>query len=238
MSYKPSIRMVPGPLWGMNLRRMLPKSRWQKIRHGLIQERGLRCQTCRKTEMQSKRIFAHEEWEYEATSSPAVAHLRGLTSNCWHGRAVQHFGATGNMVRSGELTAQAIEDTIEHFCRVNQVSRDAFNAHRAEARAEWTRFSKMKWKGDRGAFAALVIAADEKRRARLERAKKNTRRNTKIRRSTNGLISIQENHSKLRSTTTDIVALALYPRFRGNDDKNGPECLDVLDFSLRCYGRL
>lgn len=169
MAYKPSIRMVPGPLWGMNLRRMLPKSRWQKIRHGLIQERGLRCQTCGKTETESKRIFAHEEWEYETTSSPAVAHLRGLVLSCWHCHAVEHFGATNNMVLSGELTVQAIEDTIEHFCRVNQVGREVFDAHLAEARVEWTRLGKMDWKVDWGAFIALVTAADQKRRAKLER---------------------------------------------------------------------
>jgi hypothetical protein len=73
------------------------------------------------------------------------------------------------MVLSGELTPQAIEDTIEHFCRVNQVGRDAFEAHCVEARAEWTQLSKLEWTVDWGAFAALVTAAYEKRRAKLER---------------------------------------------------------------------
>src|ERR1700738_4583185 len=131
MSYKPAIRMVPYPLWGMNLHRMLPKSRWNKIRQELIAERGLKCQTCGKVETESKRIFAHEEWEYETKCAPATARLAGLKLSCWHCHAVEHFGGTGNMVASGELD-RAIKDTIEHFCRLNQVGPEEFNAHLAE----------------------------------------------------------------------------------------------------------
>lgn len=163
MSYNPSVRMVPRPLWGMNLRHKIPKSRWGKIRLGLIQERGLRCQTCGKTETESKHIFAHEEWQYETTCSPAVAHLKGLTLSCWHCHAVEHFGATGNMVLSGELTPRAIEDTIEHFCRVNQVDRDAFRRHGAEARAEWTRLNKLEWVIDWGPFQEEISKYEEHR---------------------------------------------------------------------------
>ncbi|MGA8498942.1 MAG: hypothetical protein WB764_25890 [Xanthobacteraceae bacterium] len=135
----------------------------------MIQERGLRCQTCGKTETESKHIFAHEEWEYVTTSSPAVAHLKALVLSCWHCHAVEHFGATQNMVLSGELTAQAIEDTIEHFCRLNQVGRDAFDVHRAEARAGWIGLSKLEWIVDWGSFGSLVAEVDQKRRQRRER---------------------------------------------------------------------
>src|SRR5215472_8642607 len=131
MSSKSAIRMVPGPLWGKNLRRMLPKSQWNKIRRNAITERGLECQTCGKIETESKRIFAHEEWEYDTGPTPAMARLKGLKLSCWHFHAVEHFGATGNMVRSGELTERAIEDTIRHFCRLNGVRRNEFQAQLA-----------------------------------------------------------------------------------------------------------
>lgn len=153
----------------MNLRRgrVIPKSRWQKIRQGLIKEHGLHCQTCGKTETESKRIFAHEEWEYVTTSSPALARLVGLKLSCWHCHAVEHFGATINMViASGELTERAIQDTIDHFCRLNQVGRDEFNVHFAEAKAEWMRLSKLKWKVDWGTFAPIIADAEQKRRER------------------------------------------------------------------------
>jgi hypothetical protein len=166
MSYKPSIRMVPGPLWGMNLRRMLPKSHWNKIRQNLIAECGLKCQTCGKVETESSRIYAHEEWAYETTRSPAIARLVSLKLSCWHCHAVEHFGATGNMVLSGELTERAVEDTIHHFCRLNQVGREAFQTYLADAKAEWMRLSELKWKIDWGSFDAIVTEAKQKRRLR------------------------------------------------------------------------
>jgi hypothetical protein len=136
MPHKLSIRMVPRPLWGVNLRRALPRSRWGKLRRAHIAEHGLRCQTCGKVETENNRIFCHEAWEYDTTRAPAIAHLAGLALCCWHCHAVEHFGSTGNMVSSGELTPQAIEDTIAHFCRVNDVGRGAFAAQGAEAKAD------------------------------------------------------------------------------------------------------
>ena len=170
MSYKLSVRMISRPLWGLNLRRALPVSRWNKIRRAHIAERGLKCQTCGKAGTESKRIFCHEEWYYDTTRDPAVARLTGLVLSCWHCHAVEHFGATGNMVRSGELTPRAIEDTVEHFCRVNGVGREAFAAHGAEARAQWDRLSRLRWEVDWGPFASFVAEAEKRRRDRQERA--------------------------------------------------------------------
>jgi hypothetical protein len=170
MSYKPAIRMVPRPLWGMNLRRLLPKSRWSKIRQGLIAERGLKCQTCGKVETESNHIFAHEEWEYETTRSPATARLSGLKLSCWHCHAVEHFGATVNMVHgSRELTDRAIEDTIEHFCRLNSVGPNEFHAHLAEAKAEWSRLNRLDWTIDWGSFDSLITETGHKRQDRRDR---------------------------------------------------------------------
>jgi hypothetical protein len=148
---------------------MLSKSQWNKIRQSLIDERGLKCQTCGKTETESKRIYAHEEWEYETERAPAIARLTGLKLSCWHCHAVEHFGATGNMVASGELTGRAIEDIIEHFCRLNQVGRDRFQEHWVEAMAQWKRLSQLTWNVDWGSFRSLITEAEQKRRAIRER---------------------------------------------------------------------
>ena len=67
---------------------------------------------------ESKRVSCHEEWDYDISRSPAIARLVGLKLSCWHCHAVEHFGRTEILGRSGELL-RAVEDTIEHFCRVN-----------------------------------------------------------------------------------------------------------------------
>lgn len=169
MSYKPSVKMVPGPLWGMNLRGALGKYRWGKLRRSVIQGRGLRCATCGKTETESKRIFAHEDWQYETAADPAVARLIGLKLSCWFCHMVEHFGAVTNMVRSGELTAQAVEDVIAHFCRLNRVGQEEFDTHLAEAKAEWSRLSRLQWKIDWGSFEPTMTEAQQKREERRDR---------------------------------------------------------------------
>jgi hypothetical protein len=70
------------------------------------------------------------------------------------------------MVRSGELPERAIEDTIEHFCRVNGVGRNEFEYHLADAKAEWMKMSQLTWRVDFGPYADLVA---ETERARAER---------------------------------------------------------------------
>lgn len=161
--------MVPGPLWRINLRHVLPRSQWRKLRTDLIAERGLTCEVCGTAETEGKRIFVHEEWEYATDLKPAIAHLVGLKLSCWHCHAVEHFGATDAMAATGELGEQAVEGAIAHFCRVNGVKRDTFQAHLAQARAEWTRLSRLKWKVDWGRFAGRVAAIEAKRRTKTGR---------------------------------------------------------------------
>jgi hypothetical protein len=70
------------------------------------------------------RADPHEEWKYTTNGQSGVALLVGLKLVCWHCHAVEHFGGTGAKASSGEVPERAIEDTINHFCRVNEV-RDA-----------------------------------------------------------------------------------------------------------------
>jgi hypothetical protein len=147
----------------MNLRHVLPKSRWTKLRQQLIGDRGLQCQTCGIDETATSRIFVHEDWEYDTTRSPAVASLIGLKLSCWHCHAVAHFGATTNMALSGELDDRAIREAVDHFCRLNGVGRDVFDAHLEEAKAEWQQLSELEWQVDWRDFGYLVADTENRR---------------------------------------------------------------------------
>jgi hypothetical protein len=54
MPYRLAIRMVPGSLWHVNLRkgRFIPQSGWEKIKIEAFDQRGLACQTCGKVEIE------------------------------------------------------------------------------------------------------------------------------------------------------------------------------------------
>ena len=143
MSYSPDISPVPAPLWGVNLRSVLSRTQWRKLRESVIEERSLRCETCGQQQSEPRDIAAHEEWTYDTATAPAVAKLTGIHLSCWLCHAVEHFGATTNMVASGEVGRFAVEDAIAHFCRLNSIGRAEFEAHHNEAFAEWSRRNGM-----------------------------------------------------------------------------------------------
>jgi hypothetical protein len=156
MVYRPAVSLIPRPLWQANLRKILTRTQWKKIRSEALEKRGCRCETCGKEEPESKRISAHEEWDYDTSKSPAVAKLTGIKLSCWHCHAVEHFGAVISMTQNGELGEKAIEDTIAHFCRLNSVNRETFEAHALDALDRYGELSKLKWRVDWGPFASLV----------------------------------------------------------------------------------
>jgi hypothetical protein len=155
VTFKPAVSPVPKPLWNENLRHRLSKSAWSKLRKQLIDERGLRCETCGKEVAESKKISAHEEWEYDTSTSPAVAHLTGIKLSCWLCHAVEHVGFANELAQSGAFP-NALEYAIQHFCAMNNVGRDVYEKHKDEAFAEWHRRNAMQWRVDWGDFTALV----------------------------------------------------------------------------------
>jgi hypothetical protein len=150
--------MIPTPLWGINLRKILTEWQWRKLRQQIISSFGLTCQLCEKQEIISKDICAHEEWEYEIQCSPAMAHLKGIGLCCRYCHAIEHFGRTRMMVLSGRIPVEIFEATVDHFCRVNGVTRDVFWAHVGEVNATWEELNKLNWVVDWGPFEQMVSA--------------------------------------------------------------------------------
>lgn len=130
----------------------MTKTEWRKLRLALLERQGVVCSTCGKKESLARRLYAHEEWEYDESTKPAIAHIRGVSLVCWHCHACEHWGCTKSLVRSGALMAKAIDDTIAHFCRLNGATEADFKAHEADASKAWIRRCKRKWRIDYGVF--------------------------------------------------------------------------------------
>lgn len=159
--YHPHIQLVPVPLWGSNMRKLMPRSQWRKLREALLDRHGLRCAICGAEAEESRTLNAHEEWVYDEASDPATARLTGVTLICWHCHHVGHWGVTKTLVAQGNLTQRAIDDTIAHFCRLNKATKKAFEAHEKQATKEWERRSQRKWRIDYGPFLPWVAATYE-----------------------------------------------------------------------------
>jgi hypothetical protein len=156
MNLKHQISPVPAPLWGKNMRKIMTQTEWKKLRVSIIEERGMRCETCQKELTESKQVKAHEDWEYDVSATPAVARLTKIQLSCWHCHAIEHFGGVTNMVGGGELSPQAISDTIAHFCELNTATEADFKKHYGEVMAQWNAMNKLDWVIDWGIFAGWV----------------------------------------------------------------------------------
>jgi len=150
------ISPVPLGLWGINLRKVMKQTQWRKIRANIIAERGMKCETCDKALEQSRDVKAHEDWEYDTSKDPAVARLTKIILSCWHCHAIEHFGATKNMVAKGQLTQRAIDDTVAHFCKINKATVEEFENHHNEVFARWSEMNELNWVVDWGLYSEEV----------------------------------------------------------------------------------
>jgi hypothetical protein len=118
------MELLPHHVRGHSIREALGWGRWQKVRASLIQERGLRCETCAEVPQRKVYLQVHEIWEHSAKGSTLID-LRLL---CWFCHACQHYDmyAAGGIQGVREDASQRIK---EHYCRINGVSGTAFEAH-------------------------------------------------------------------------------------------------------------
>lgn len=161
-SYSPHIQMVPVSLWRMNLRALATQTEWKHLRTKLLDLQGTICSGCGKVETATRRVYAHEEWEYFERVRSGTARLSSISLVCWHCHACEHWGCTNALVARGSLTRRAIDDTIAHFCRLNQVNEDGFRAHEAIAYTDWQRRSQMAWTIDYGIAEGWAVTNYER----------------------------------------------------------------------------
>ncbi len=60
------------------------------------------------------------------------------------------------MVEEGIYPEDAIDDAIDHFCRVNKTTRAVFERHLDAALVEYDRLSKLSWRIDWGSYAHMI----------------------------------------------------------------------------------
>jgi hypothetical protein len=130
--------LVPRPLWGVSAHQLLPAEWRREIRPAVVAEyRGLCCRCGAST----KRMFAHERWEYD--DGRAVATVVGLELVCSDCNAVLHLG---------RLPPEHRGRALAHLARVNAVSSEEVKRLNALAFAAWRRRSRHAW--------TVAVAAD------------------------------------------------------------------------------
>ena len=82
-------------------------------------------------------------WNYD--NEEHVQKLEGFILLCQMCHYVKHLGIAGTLADRGMLDYNRI---IEHFCKVNNCSKEEFEESKAKAFEIWERRSTYKWKRD------------------------------------------------------------------------------------------
>ncbi len=123
-------RLVPEPLWGLNLRSLLSKVNWDSLRQITYKEYGYRCKICG-CRGEKWPVECDEIWEYdmEYSMTHAMVYFKGLQAICPGCHQVHHFGKAkadgkemGAIARlmvlnnwSYERTSEMIDDCFEEW---------------------------------------------------------------------------------------------------------------------------
>jgi hypothetical protein len=130
------------------LYRLLPPEVWTSIREKHIQTTGARCEICGTSE---RPLQLHEIWQYD--DKEHTQKLLGFQLLCRKCHLIKHIGLAGIKADTGEVDYGVL---VEHFCRVNQCSRQDFSRHRDKAFRVWRERSKHKWSQNFGEYERYV----------------------------------------------------------------------------------
>lgn len=134
--YKLNFELVPDSCWYSNLRSLLTKEQWDAVRKKVYARAGGKCMLCGAP---SKRLEAHEQWEYDEKN--CVQRLKDIIAVCPACHAVIHIGRT--QLKGDERAAE------EHFMKVNNCSYAEYRAALGAANEAHRRRNKVpEWKLD------------------------------------------------------------------------------------------
>lgn len=144
---KLTIELVPRTSWYDNLRKVLPKSEWDRIRKRTYAEYDYRCGICG---AQGK-LNCHEVWNYnDRDHRQTLGGFIALCDLCHH---VKHIGLAGILASRGQLD---YEKVVEHFVKVNECERSTFEEHKKEAFEQWAERSRHEWQVELGECEPVV----------------------------------------------------------------------------------
>ncbi len=141
---KLEIELVPESSWKNNIRNLLGKKAWKKLRIKVTDDFNHSCGICG---VRDKILHCHEIWKYD--DKKHVQKLEGFIPLCKMCHAIKHIGYAKIQSDRGELNW---EKMIRHFAKVNNCDRKIFEKYYQKSAIKWTRRSKYKWKVYIGKF--------------------------------------------------------------------------------------
>jgi hypothetical protein len=145
---KLTIELIPTPLWGKSLNKLLGRSKWDRIRHKAYANASHQCQICSAT----GKLTCHEEWIFD--DEKHVQKLIGFIALCENCHMIKHVGFS--MHTEEGRRKYNTDELIKHFCEVNKCSENDFYNHKDKAFEIHSKRSSHQWEVDFGDYSDLI----------------------------------------------------------------------------------
>lgn len=134
---KPKIELVPSTSWLNNLRELLTKTSWDKLRKASYAKANHHCEICNGQGVfgRGHPVESHEIWSYDENTN--IQKLEGLTSLCPLCHRVKHFGLS-SLRGQGEQCKKHMQKVNEwSYSKTNQHISEAFSLHKKRSKKDW-----------------------------------------------------------------------------------------------------
>lgn len=135
------VELIPSTTWYINVRKNNP-SLWTKIKN-IAKRKHTHCEICNKkfgSDLWNQRDV-HEVFSFNpGKSEQRLTELQVICHAC---HMAKHPGFMSK--DTSPEGKRKLEYTIKHFCKVNSISREQYDAHLRDAFALWEDRSKQQW---------------------------------------------------------------------------------------------
>ena len=127
---KLTVSLTPRACWGQNMRSILPKDAWDKVRRYAYARAGYQCEICG----MKGQVFAHEDYTYDHQRRLQI--LVGIKCICKACHTIKNWGIT-----SRRLSTEQQHKAMSHFVDVNGHNAH-FGIHMRKAEADHRRYGR------------------------------------------------------------------------------------------------
>lgn len=139
-----TIELVPQTCWYSNMRKVLSRTQWDRLRRQVYAAYNHRCGICGAT----GRLECHEIWHYD--DEKHIQTLQGFIALCEWCHHVKHIGLSRILANQDKLDYARV---VAHFMQVNDCDRETFERHRKQAFEQWEERSGFEWVTELGEYA-------------------------------------------------------------------------------------
>jgi predicted HNH restriction endonuclease len=141
------IELLPESSWNKNVRNMMGRDEWDKLRKKVYKLYKNKCGICgfkslRLVEPMTRRgkLHCHEIWEFDDEKHTQT--LTGFIALCELCHAIKHIGFAKIRADRGELSWDKL---VGHYCKVNKCSRKDFKKDHKKAIELFKKRSRYDW---------------------------------------------------------------------------------------------